>query len=37
LCHMVFYATVAMMMEKWGANLTEWRVEFMRERAALYA
>jgi len=36
LCH-IFYATAAMMMEKWGANLTEWRVEFMRERAALYA
>ena len=36
LCH-IFYATVAMMMEEWGANLTEWRVEFVRERAALYS
>ena len=36
LCH-IFYAIVAMTMEKWGANLTEWRVEFMSERAALYA
>jgi len=36
LCH-IFYATLPMMMEKWGANLNERRVEFLRERAALYA
>jgi len=36
LCH-IFFATVAMTMEKWGANLTSWRVEFMRERAVLHA
>ena len=36
MCH-IFYATLPMMMEKWGANLNEWRVEFLRERAALYA
>jgi len=33
----IFYTTVVMMMEKWGALLTEWRMEFMRDRAALYA
>jgi len=36
LCH-IFYTTVMMMMDKWGALLTELRVEFMRERASLYA
>jgi len=33
----IFYTTVVMMMDKWGALLTEWRMEFMRDRAALYA
>ena len=33
----IFYATVEVMMHKWGHILTEWRVEFVRARAPLYS
>ena len=36
LCH-IFYSTVWALMDKWGFLLCEWRVCFMRARAAFYS
>ena len=33
----IFYATIELLVVKWGSLLSEWRVEFMRERAGLYS
>jgi len=33
----IFYATIELLVVKWGSLLSEWRVEFMRERADLYS
>ena len=32
-----FYATIELLVGKWGSILSERRVEFMRERAGLYS
>jgi len=33
----VFYATLEVLMRRWDPLLSEWRVDFLRERAALYS
>jgi len=33
----IFYATLEVLMHRWDPLLSEWRVDFLRERAALYS
>jgi len=33
----IFHATVQVVMARWGSLLSEWRVDFLRERAVTYA